>query len=160
MTRFCVTAPKRTRDLCEDVLPGMILAVVRNGESVVVGFGQSAEGAGEPDGDTILRVGSISKVFTGQVFASLVADGTVHVTDRLQDRLGWQVKVPELQGHEITLLNLATHGSGLPGRSNGFAILPSRILSPAKPILRHSRPRRSFSRQARACIIQTTASIF
>jgi D-alanyl-D-alanine-carboxypeptidase/D-alanyl-D-alanine-endopeptidase len=107
-------------------VPGMILAVVRNGESVVVGFGQSAEGAGEPDGDTILRVGSISKVFTGQVFASLVADGTVHVTDRLQDRLGWQVKVPELQGHEITLLNLATHGSGLPREVE-------RVRDPAKP---------------------------
>ena len=95
-------------------VPGMIVAVVRNGESVVVGFGKAAEGAGEPDGDTVIRVGSLSKVFTGQVFASLLADGTVHLTDRLQDRLGWPVKVPQLQGREITLLDLATHGSGLP----------------------------------------------
>ena len=44
-------------------VPGMIVAVVRNGESVVAGFGRSAEGGGAPDGDTIIRVGSISKVF-------------------------------------------------------------------------------------------------
>jgi D-alanyl-D-alanine-carboxypeptidase/D-alanyl-D-alanine-endopeptidase len=107
-------------------VPGMIVAVVRNGESVVVGFGKGADGGGEPDGDTIIRVGSISKVFTGQVFASLVADGTVHLTDRLQDRLGWPVKVPQLQGREITLLDLATHGSGLPREIE-------RVRDPAKP---------------------------
>src|SRR5258705_6901193 len=68
-------------------VPGMIVAVVRNGESVVVGFGKSAAGAGAPDGDTMIRVGSISQGFTGQVFASLVADGTLRPTHRLQDRL-------------------------------------------------------------------------
>lgn len=107
-------------------VPGMIVAVVRNGESVVAGFGRSAEGAGAPDGDTIIRVGSISKAFAGQVLASLVADGTVRLTDRLQDRLGWPVTVPQLQGREITLLNLATHGSGLPREIE-------RVRDPAKP---------------------------
>jgi D-alanyl-D-alanine-carboxypeptidase/D-alanyl-D-alanine-endopeptidase len=100
--------------------------VVRNGEKIVVGFGERAEGAGEPDGDTIMRIGSISKVFTGEVFASLVADGTVSMTDRLQDRLAWPVKVPELDGKEIRLLNLATHGSGLPREVE-------RVHDPAKP---------------------------
>lgn len=96
-------------------VPGMVLAVVRNGESIVVGYGERADHAGEPDGDTMIRVGSISKVFAGQVLASLVADGTVGLSDRLQDRLGWpDIVVPALKGGEITLLELATHGSGLP----------------------------------------------
>lgn len=96
-------------------VPGMVLAVVRNGESIVVGYGERADHAGEPDGDTMIRVGSISKVFAGQVLASLVADGTVGLSDRLQDRLGWpDIAVPALKGGEITLLELATHGSGLP----------------------------------------------
>lgn len=96
-------------------VPGMVLGVVRNGESIVVGYGERADHASEPDGDTMIRVGSISKVFAGQVLASLVADGTVKLSDRLQDRLGWpEAVVPTKEGHEITLLDLAIHGSGLP----------------------------------------------
>jgi D-alanyl-D-alanine-carboxypeptidase/D-alanyl-D-alanine-endopeptidase len=96
-------------------VPGMVLAVVRNGESIVVGYGERADHASEPDGDTMIRVGSISKVFAGQVLAGLVADGTVKLSDRLQDRLGWPgTVVPTKDGREITLLDLATHGSGLP----------------------------------------------
>jgi D-alanyl-D-alanine-carboxypeptidase/D-alanyl-D-alanine-endopeptidase len=126
-------------------VPGMIVAVVRNGESVVVGFGKSAAGAGAPDGDTMIRVGSISKVFTGQVFASLVADGTVRLTDRLQDRLGWPVKVPQRQGREITLLNLATHGAGLPREVE-------RVRDPAKPDF--------VSRETYAAALPTQALLF
>lgn len=96
-------------------VPGMVLAVVRNGESIVVGYGERADGAGEPDGDTMIRVGSISKAFAGQVLASLAADGTVRLSDRLQDRLRWpSAVVPRKDGREVTLLDLATHGSGLP----------------------------------------------
>jgi len=96
-------------------VPGMVLGVVRNGESIVVGYGERADHAGEPDGDTMIRVGSISKVFAGQVLASLVADGTLKLSDRLQDRLGWPgATVPTKDGREITLLDLATHGAGLP----------------------------------------------
>jgi D-alanyl-D-alanine-carboxypeptidase/D-alanyl-D-alanine-endopeptidase len=96
-------------------VPGMVLAVVRNGESIVLGYGERADHADEPDGNTMIRVGSISKVFAGQVLASLVADGTVNLSDRLQDRLGWPgIVVPTKDGREITLLDLATHGSGLP----------------------------------------------
>lgn len=96
-------------------VPGMVLAVVRNGESIVVGYGERADHAAEPDGDTMIRIGSISKVFAGQVLASLVAEGTVGLSDRLQDRLGWSdIGVPMKKGGEITLLELATHGAGLP----------------------------------------------
>jgi serine-type D-Ala-D-Ala carboxypeptidase/endopeptidase len=94
--------------------PAMVVGVVRNGESIVLGYGSRADGQGAPDGDTMIRVGSLSKVVAGEVLASMVADGTVNFTDRLQDRLGWPVTVPTAGGREITLLNLVTHGSGLP----------------------------------------------
>lgn len=96
-------------------VPGMVLAVVRNGESIVVGYGERADHGSEPDGNTMIRVGSLSKVFAGQILASLVADGTVKLSDRLQDRLGWPgITVPTKEGRDITLLDLVTHGSGLP----------------------------------------------
>jgi D-alanyl-D-alanine-carboxypeptidase/D-alanyl-D-alanine-endopeptidase len=88
---------------------------VRNGQTAVAGFGEIADGSGKaPDGRTMLRIGSITKAFTGQVLADLVAKGTVKFTDRLQDRLGWPVKVPERSGRQIRLIELATHTSGLP----------------------------------------------
>jgi D-alanyl-D-alanine-carboxypeptidase/D-alanyl-D-alanine-endopeptidase len=56
----------------------------------------------------------LTKAFTGQVLASLVADGSVKFTDRLQEHIGWDVTIPTRDGHQITLIDLATHSSGLP----------------------------------------------
>jgi D-alanyl-D-alanine-carboxypeptidase/D-alanyl-D-alanine-endopeptidase len=96
-------------------VPAMIVAVVRNGETAVFGFGETADGSGKPpDGQTMMRIGSITKAFTGEVLAGLAARGTVKFTDRLQDRIGWTVKVPERGGRPIRLIELATHTSGLP----------------------------------------------
>jgi len=96
-------------------VPGLVIGVVRNGETVVRGYGEISDGSGkEPDGDTLMRVGSITKVFCGAVLASMVADGTVNFADPLQDRLGWDVKIPERAGKKIRLIDLATHSSGLP----------------------------------------------
>jgi D-alanyl-D-alanine-carboxypeptidase/D-alanyl-D-alanine-endopeptidase len=95
--------------------PALVIGVIRNGETVVRGFGEISDGSGKaPDGDTLMRVGSITKVFCGAALASMVADGKVNFTDRLQDRLGWDVKIPERDGKSISLIDLATHASGLP----------------------------------------------
>ena len=99
----------------EAKVPGAVIGVIRNGETVVKGYGEIADGSGKaPDGDTRMRIGSITKVFAGATLASMVADGKVGFTDRLQDRLGWDVKIPERDGKSIRLIDLATHASGLP----------------------------------------------
>ena len=99
----------------EAKVPGLVIAVVRNGESVVHGYGETTKGNGKvPDGDTLMRIGSITKVFTGATLASMVADGKVGFTDRLADKLGWNVAIPELDHKPITLIDLATYTSGLP----------------------------------------------
>ena len=96
-------------------VPGFVIAAVRDGETSFSGFGEIADGTGKaPDGDTIMRIGSISKVFCGSALASLVADDTVSLTDKLQDRLGYDVTVPEKDGKTIRLIDLVTHSSGLP----------------------------------------------
>ncbi|MFC3227904.1 D-alanyl-D-alanine-carboxypeptidase/endopeptidase AmpH [Marinibaculum pumilum] len=100
-------------------VPGVVLGVIRNGETAVMGFGELYEGAGvEPDGNTKLRIGSISKAMTGQVLASLVADGTVAFTDTAAGHLakapGWaDAVVPQMDGRQIRLIDLATHSAGL-----------------------------------------------
>ncbi|MFC5583773.1 D-alanyl-D-alanine-carboxypeptidase/endopeptidase AmpH [Nitratireductor kimnyeongensis] len=96
-------------------VPGLVIGAVRNGETAVFGFGETATGNGKtPNGDTLMRVGSVTKVFTGAVLASLAAEGTVKFTDRLQDHLDWDVTVPALDDKPIRLIDLATHTSGLP----------------------------------------------
>jgi D-alanyl-D-alanine-carboxypeptidase/D-alanyl-D-alanine-endopeptidase len=104
----------------EAKVPALVIGVVRDGETVVRGFGKIAEGSDkEPDGDTLMRIGSITKAFCGATLASMVADGTVKFGDPLQDRLGWDVKVPEGDGKKIRLIDLATHSSGLPREAEG-----------------------------------------
>jgi D-alanyl-D-alanine-carboxypeptidase/D-alanyl-D-alanine-endopeptidase len=99
----------------ESKVPGLVIGAVRNGETAVAGFGKVGPDIDRaPDGKTLLRIGSITKAFTGAVLASLVADGTVKLTDPLQKRLGWDVEIPTRDGKDIRLIDLATHTSGLP----------------------------------------------
>jgi len=95
--------------------PGLVIGVVRNGKTAVAGYGRSRDADERPpDGDTLMRIGSITKAFTGTVLASLVADGTVGFTDRLDRHLDWGVTIPARDGRTIRLVDLATHTSGLP----------------------------------------------
>ncbi|WP_292523706.1 D-alanyl-D-alanine-carboxypeptidase/endopeptidase AmpH [Methyloceanibacter sp.] len=95
-------------------VPGLLIGAVRNGDTAIYGFGESSDGGKEPDGDTVLRIGSITKAFTGQVLAALTADGTVSLTQRLGELapdLGTG-KDPNVSA--IRLIDLATHSAGLP----------------------------------------------
>jgi D-alanyl-D-alanine-carboxypeptidase/D-alanyl-D-alanine-endopeptidase len=95
--------------------PGLVLAVVRGDESIVLGFGETRPGSKvEPDGRSILRMGSIAKVMAGHVLASMAADGTVKLVDPLAKYAPAGAKVPSFDGRQITLLDLATHTAGLP----------------------------------------------
>lgn len=96
-------------------VPGMVIGAVRNGDTAVIGFGRvSDDSDAAPDGDTLLRIGSITKVFTGAVLAKLVADGRVNFTDPLASHLQWDVALPERDGRAMRLIDLVTHTSGLP----------------------------------------------
>jgi serine-type D-Ala-D-Ala carboxypeptidase/endopeptidase len=95
--------------------PGLVLAVVRGDESIVLGYGETRPGSKvEPDGRSILRMGSIAKVMAGQTLASMTADGTVKLVDPLAKYAPSGAKVPAFAGREITLLDLATYTAGLP----------------------------------------------
>jgi len=96
-------------------VPALVIGAVRNGETFVTGFGETRPGSGKaPGGDTVMRIGSISKAFAGGVLASLAADGTVRLSDTLEKWLQWPVTIPERDGSLIRLVDLATHASGLP----------------------------------------------
>src|SRR5215471_10790115 len=69
----------------ESGAPGMVLVVVRGDADLVRGYGETERGNHhEPSGDTLLRLNSITKVFTAEVLASLAAGGKLSLTDTLQ----------------------------------------------------------------------------
>jgi D-alanyl-D-alanine-carboxypeptidase/D-alanyl-D-alanine-endopeptidase len=95
--------------------PGLVVAAVRGEESVVLGFGATRPGGKtEPNGRSVLRMGSIAKTMAGQVLASMAADGTIKLTDPLAKYAPPGVKVPSFAGRQITLIDLATYTAGLP----------------------------------------------
>lgn len=99
--------------------PGMVLVIVRGDRSVVLGYGETEKGNGRaPDGKSLLRLNSITKVFTTEVLVSLAADGKLRLTGALQ-RYAGDVKVPMFGAHPITLLDLATHSAALPREMAG-----------------------------------------
>ncbi len=94
---------------------GMVLVVVHNREVYIRGFGETAPDSGQPpSANSILRLCSLSKIFATDLLTKLVADHTLRLDDPLQLFAPAHVIIPSRPGHAITLLDLATHTSGLP----------------------------------------------
>lgn len=94
--------------------PGMVLVVVRDQDVVIEGYGETSKGNGrEPDGKSLVRLGSISKTFAGNLLADLSTQGKLRLTDPLR-MYAEGAPVPQFGRREITLLDLATHSAGLP----------------------------------------------
>ena len=95
--------------------PGMVLVVVRGRDTLVQGYGETSKGNGnEPDGRSLLRIGSISKVFATELLAGMASMGALRLTDPLQQYAAAAVTVPRFGDRVISLLDLATHSAGLP----------------------------------------------
>ena len=81
-------------------------------------YGNTAKDENPIDENTIFEIGSISKVFTSLILADMVVNGEVSLDDPIDKFLPENVKTPSANGTKITLLNLATHTSGLPVMPN------------------------------------------
>jgi len=106
--------------------PGLILAVVRGDESFVEGYGRlSPSNEASPDGRTIVRLGSVSKVFAGDVLAAMATRGRVGLSDPLARYAPQGVAVKPFGDRAITLLDLVTHSAGLPREAVDPATSPA-----------------------------------
>jgi len=101
---------------------GIVVGVINDQGSRVIGYGRlNQESDRKPDGDTVFEIGSVTKVFTAILLADMVERGELRLDDPISKFLPQSVKVPTRNGKEITLLDLATHTSGLPRMPNNFA---------------------------------------
>lgn len=99
-------------------VPGVAVGVVIDGElAYAKGFGVVDPATkAVPDADTVYRIGSISKSFTGLALLSLRDDGVLDLDDPLARWIPEASKLtyPTRDERPITLRQLAQHTSGLP----------------------------------------------
>jgi CubicO group peptidase (beta-lactamase class C family) len=99
---------------------GIVVGVIDPSGRRVVAYGNTAKGGKLVDADTVYEIGSITKVFTSLLLADMAQRGEVALTDPVSKYLPPNVKVPERGGKKITLIDLATHTSGLPRMPTNF----------------------------------------
>jgi D-alanyl-D-alanine-carboxypeptidase/D-alanyl-D-alanine-endopeptidase len=117
-------APSFTRRLEQLVAPyvdpsgsrgkaiGLVVGVSSPRGRTVIGLGATTRhGATQPGADTLFEIGSVAKVFTGYLLARALDRGEVGLGDLIDPF--FPQGAPQYQGHSITLLDLATHTSGL-----------------------------------------------
>jgi CubicO group peptidase (beta-lactamase class C family) len=101
---------------------GIAVGVITpNGRRVISHGGFAHDDPRRLDGDTVFEIGSVGKVFTALLLADMVQRGEVALNDPIAKYLPPDVKVPQFGGRTITLLDLATHTSGLPRLPTNFA---------------------------------------
>ena len=94
---------------------GIVVGVIEPQGRRFVSYGSLQKGGTRrPDADTVFEIGSVTKVFTSLLLSDMVQRGQVSLDDPVSKYLPDGVKVPERNGRAITLVDLATHTSGLP----------------------------------------------
>jgi D-alanyl-D-alanine-carboxypeptidase/D-alanyl-D-alanine-endopeptidase len=94
---------------------GMVIGLVDEHGSRIFSAGGLDNGTKQTlDGDTIFEIGSVTKTFTTLLLQDSAGRGEVKLEDSISDYLPKSVRCPTYGGKEITLLQLATHTSGLP----------------------------------------------
>jgi len=91
---------------------GVVVGVVKHGQRQVFAFGTARP-------DSVYQIGSITKTFTGLILAQLVVEGKANLDDPVRELLPAGA-IGRPPGREISLLDLATHHSGLPPMPDDF----------------------------------------
>jgi D-alanyl-D-alanine-carboxypeptidase/D-alanyl-D-alanine-endopeptidase len=101
---------------------GLVVGRLQGTNRSIVTAGTMALGSGQPvDGDTVFEIGSITKIFTGILLGDMANRGELQANDPVTNYLPATVKVPNRNGHVITLAHLANHHSGLPREPDNLA---------------------------------------
>jgi CubicO group peptidase (beta-lactamase class C family) len=99
----------------QKITPGMVVGVLLpDGSTQFYGYGVISKDSDlKPDADTVFPVGSLSKSFLGGLITLLIDEGVFSWDDTLTELLPANTPLSS-DAAKITLLQLATHTSGLP----------------------------------------------
>jgi len=94
---------------------GIVIGIIEPKGRRLIAFGHSSQKDQRPlNGETVFEIGSVSKVFTALLVSDMARTGEVALTDPVSKYLPAGKTIPARAGHPITLVDLATHTSGLP----------------------------------------------
>jgi len=95
---------------------GIVVGVIDPQGRRIISYGHRDVGDARPlNGDTVFEIASVTKVFTALLLADMVEKNEIALSDPASKYLtAAAIKLPERNGHLITLVDLATHTSGLP----------------------------------------------
>ena len=102
-------------------IPGMAIAVVHKGKNVAIaGYGVKQRGGTDlVNEETLFQIASLSKAFTAASIGTLVEEGKLHWERPITHYLpNFHLKDP-VATEEMTLRDLLSHRTGLPGISRG-----------------------------------------
>ena len=100
---------------------GIVIGLVDVNGPKIFSAGTTARGGREVDGNTVFEIGPVTMIFTATLLADMIERGEVHPSDPLMIYLPPPVRVPGWGRRDITLIDLATHGSGLPRLPTNFS---------------------------------------
>lgn len=113
---------------------GIVVGMIGPEGRRVIGYGHlKKDDPRTPGGDTIFEIGSVTKVFTSLLLSDMVQRGEVSLDDPVAKYLPPTVKMPQRNGRSITLIDLATHTSGLPRLPTNL-----KMTNPANPYADYS----------------------
>lgn len=104
----------------EYLLGASVAYIQSDGEVQYFSFGDPVRDDFEFNKNTIYEIGSVSKTFTSLILARMVQQGLVSLDTPIDAILPDSVRIEPYDSTGITLLNLATHTSGLPRLPTNF----------------------------------------
>jgi CubicO group peptidase (beta-lactamase class C family) len=134
------------QQLKENAIPGATLAVVQDGRLLF------AKGYGDADlerhtpmvaDQTLVRVGSVAKLFTWTAVMQLVEQGKLDLNADVNTYLA-DFQIPATYPEPITLAHLLTHTAGFEDRQRGITVSSADSLEPLGTYLADAMPARIF----------------
>jgi CubicO group peptidase (beta-lactamase class C family) len=77
--------------------------------------------------DSVFEIGSLTKLFTSAMLASLLKEGKVRLDEEIDPYLPFQLQNLDKRNNPITFRTLANHTSGLPRMPDNYAYYPESI---------------------------------
>jgi serine-type D-Ala-D-Ala carboxypeptidase/endopeptidase len=110
---------KIQKEIIKRKLIGLVIGVVKNDTVWIKGYGvKNYLDKAKPDRSTLFELASIGKLFTTSMLQIGVAKEDFKLNQTIAECLVSKVKIPN--NYNATLLNLATHTSGLPSLPKNF----------------------------------------
>lgn len=99
----------------ETPVHGLVVGIIHGDQKEVFGYGETGLHVGDtPDGETMFRIGSVTKSLTALLLAQLVAQGKIALDDPVTPCAPTHTSSLCFEGKPATFFQLATHTSGLP----------------------------------------------